>query len=150
MITNKNGNLLEANDVDVILHVANLFHTFGAGIAKQIKEKFPNSYKADLATKKGDKNKLGTYSFAFDSGKFIVNMYAQDGFAQPGKPATDYVAFKKAITKIENHFIGKVIGVPHGIGCGLAGGDWNIVKGILVEIFKDKGNLIIYKYVPKN
>jgi O-acetyl-ADP-ribose deacetylase (regulator of RNase III) len=145
MITEKNGDLLEANDIDVAIHQTNLFHTFGAGIAKQIKEKFPNAYKADLATKKGDKNKLGTYSFAFDNGKYIVNMYAQDGFAKPGKPATDYVAFKKAIIKIENHFVGKVIGVPHGIGCGLAGGNWNIVRAILDDVFLKKGNLVIYK-----
>lgn len=151
MITEKNGDLLEANDIDVAIQLCNLFHTFGAGIALQIKNKFPDAYKADLATKKGDRRKLGTYSYAHikDRNLTIVNMYAQDGFAKPGKPATDYDAFKKAMTKIEFDFVGKTIGVPHGIGCGLAGGNWSIVRSILDDFFKDKGRLIIYKYVPK-
>jgi hypothetical protein len=26
--------------------------------------------------------------------------------------------------------------IPYKIGCGLAGGDWEVVKGIIVEVFK--------------
>ena len=54
---------LEGN-FDVIIHGCNCFGTMGAGIAKTIKAEFPEAYKADLATEKGDKSKLGTYSTA--------------------------------------------------------------------------------------
>lgn len=151
MITEKNGNLLEANDIDVAIHQSNLFHTFGAGIALQIKNKYPEAFEADLATQYGDKNKLGTYSYAFiqKANIYIVNVYSQDGFAQPNKPATDYEAFKKALIKIKNDFADKIIGIPYGIGCGLAGGDWVKVYQIIESVFGNSGHCIIYKFQPK-
>lgn len=150
MITNKNGNLLRANDVGVIVHQANLFHTFGAGIAAQILKEYPEAYQADLATKYGDVNKLGTYSYAASKGKFVANLYSQKDFSRNGSNATSYEHFKIGIQAIKKHFPGETIGVPHGIGCGLAGGDWNRVYKILQTVFAKDGNLIIYKYVPQN
>lgn len=44
------GNLLDEfanNKLDYIFHNANIRNTFGAGIAKQIKERFPAAYEAD-------------------------------------------------------------------------------------------------------
>ena len=66
---------------DVIVHGCNCFCTMGAGIAKSIRDQFPAAYEADLATPKGDRDKLGTYSVAkvivgehsFD----VVNAYTQ-------------------------------------------------------------------------
>lgn len=47
MITTKTGDLLKAQDVDVIVHRANLFHTFGGGIARFIGKIWPEAYEAD-------------------------------------------------------------------------------------------------------
>jgi hypothetical protein len=41
--------------------------------------------------------------------------------------ALDYEALTLCMRKINYTFTGKHIGLPM-IGCGLAGGDWNIVK----------------------
>ena len=46
------------NEFDVIIHGCNNFVNMGAGIAKTIKQHFPEAYRADLDTTKGDKNKL--------------------------------------------------------------------------------------------
>ena len=51
-------------EFDLIIHGCNCFCTMGAGIAKTIKQKFPEAYEADLKTEKGDKAKLGTISWA--------------------------------------------------------------------------------------
>ena len=37
------------------------------------------------------------------------------------------------------------IGFPYKIGCGLAGGDWNIVYNIIEEEFSGNYNVKIYK-----
>ncbi|MBU8850049.1 MAG: macro domain-containing protein, partial [Desulfobacterales bacterium] len=49
---------------DVIIHGCNCFCSMGAGIAKMIRDNFPEAYQADLKTGMGDKKKLGTYSMA--------------------------------------------------------------------------------------
>lgn len=59
------GNLIGlalSGEFDVIIHGCNCFHTMGAGIAKQIRQYFPEAYVADLHTGRGDLRKLGSYS----------------------------------------------------------------------------------------
>ena len=75
-------------DFDVIIHGCNCFCTMGAGIAKSIKTAFPEAYKADLETLKGDKEKLGNFSAANikRNGQeiTIVNAYTQYHYGGPG------------------------------------------------------------------
>ena len=63
------GDLLHlalAKKLDVIIHGCNCFCTMGAGIARSIKECFPEAYEADCKTKRGKLSKLGSLSFATD------------------------------------------------------------------------------------
>ncbi len=152
MIIEKKGNLLEAGDVDVICHCCNLFHTFGAGIALQIKKKFPEAYAADCATKHGDVAKLGTNSYAVvEGGVLVANCYAMKGIGTHIRQV-DYEALiscfenlKKKIKDSTTHF--DSIGIPHGMGCGLAGGDFRIVRAILESVFDKSGiDIYIYRY----
>lgn len=53
-----------AGEFDVIIHGCNCQCAMGAGIAKTIRDVFPEAYQADLATVKGSRTKLGTYSCA--------------------------------------------------------------------------------------
>ena len=73
--------IAKAGKFDLIIHGCNCFCVMGAGIAKTIKSEFPEAYKADQNTKKGDKEKLGNYSLAevtLDSKKLIIiNAYTQ-------------------------------------------------------------------------
>lgn len=128
------GNLLtlfENNNIDILVHGCNCFHTMGAGIAKQIKEKYYIAYEADLQTIKGDKNKLGTYSFVqINNTQFIINAYTQYHFY--GKRPIDYDALRNVFKLIDSKFKNKRIGIPK-IGAGLAKGDWNIIQKIIEE-----------------
>ncbi|MGB8811102.1 MAG: hypothetical protein WCD17_17270 [Acinetobacter calcoaceticus] len=69
----KNGNF------DVIIHGCNCFCTMGAGIAKVIKQEFPEAYLPDLQTEVGSREKLGSYSLASntrnDINFIILNAY---------------------------------------------------------------------------
>ena len=76
-------------------------------------------------------------------------MYAQFNYGR-GVLQTDYSAFRRAfksvITNAWHSGLGKVkIGLPYGIGCGLAGGDWEIVRMIIEEVAEEK-NLDVYLY----
>jgi len=136
------GNLIdyfENDKFDIIVHGCNCFNTMGAGLAKQIKHKYPIAYQTDLNTIKGDEHKLGNYSICSvlknnninDDNKYIINAYTQYNYGYI-KPQCDYYAIRKVFKKINNNFKGKVIGIPK-IGAGLAGGNWNIIKHIIEE-----------------
>lgn len=146
MITEKVGNLLEA-PVDVLVQQCNLFHTFGAGIALQIKKKFPEAYEADLKTPYGDVNKLGTYSIGKITNptgqiKRVVNLYSQVGIGGQDRN-TSYDAMVRGLetlhAAIEDITVNKgmpyKLGIPFQLGCGLANGSWTVVRAIIEDIF---------------
>jgi O-acetyl-ADP-ribose deacetylase (regulator of RNase III) len=131
------GNLIELalqGYFNVIVHGCNCFHTMGAGIAKQIRTNFPEAYQADCATRIGDKSKLGDFSYALVAKKdvmfHVVNAYTQFNYGRDGKQYVDYTAIDRVFRGIAIAFPGAKIGYP-AIGCGLAGGDWNIVSKII-------------------
>ena len=64
-----------------IIHQSNCMHTMGSGIAKRIREKYPEAYSADMeAGAKGDSKRLGCYSVAhcLKEDKYIFNLYGQE------------------------------------------------------------------------
>lgn len=133
------GNLLDYfddNTFDVIIHGCNCFNTMGAGIAKQIKYRYPEVYEADKRTIKGDKLKLGNYSFyAWRTpigNKFVINGYTQ--YHWQGRYNVDYNAIQKLFTTLNDWFVleNKKIGIPK-IGAGLAGGDWEKIEKIIIQ-----------------
>ncbi|MCK5163195.1 MAG: macro domain-containing protein, partial [Desulfobacula sp.] len=118
---------------DVIIHGCNCFCTMGAGIAKLIRDNFPEAYQADLKTGMGDQGKLGKYSQARiqrnGSIFIIVNGYTQYDFSGHGV-LVDYGAVRKLFARIKNDFTNQRIGYPK-IGAGLAKGDWEMISGII-------------------
>lgn len=124
-----------AGHFEVIVHGCNCFCTMGAGIAKAIRDHFPEAYAADLATAPGDRGKLGGYSAAtlIREGRelTVVNAYSQYHFHGTGI-LVDYKAVRRVFAAIAKDFRGKRIGYPK-IGAGLAGGDWTILAAIISE-----------------
>jgi O-acetyl-ADP-ribose deacetylase (regulator of RNase III) len=135
MIRYITGDLVkDAEQFDVIAHCANCYCTMGAGIAPQIKAKFPEAYAADCATKKGDLNKLGTISYTETTKPIVVNLYGQFDYTgrRSGNMDLNYDAIRSAIKLMKEKFSGKTFGMPK-IGAGLAGGDWSIIEKIIEE-----------------
>lgn len=130
--------LAKEGNFDVIAHGCNCFCTMGSGIAKQIKDQFPRAYTADLATRRGDILKLGSFTRAGsdDNSPFtIVNAYTQYNFGTDARKA-DYEAIALVMRKINHIFKGKRVGLPR-IGAGLAGGDWTVISQIIEDELKD-------------
>lgn len=118
---------------DVIVHGCNCHCNMGAGIAKTIRETWPEAYAADCATKKGDRDKMGSYSFATIGDVTIVNLYTQYDYTRD-KVDVEYDMLEAGLRKVKEDFRGKRIGLPL-IGAGLAGGAWGIIKEIIGNAF---------------
>jgi O-acetyl-ADP-ribose deacetylase (regulator of RNase III) len=132
-------------EFDVIVHGCNCFCTMGAGIALTIKQNFPTAYKADLSTAKGDKSKLGTFSFATipigDKTLTVINAYSQYHWKGTGGKA-DYNAIKSIFQAIKQQYSGLRIGYP-AIGAGLAGGNWQTISNIIDEELIDEDHTFV-------
>ena len=77
-------------------------------------------------------NKLGTIDYKLINNLYVVNSYTQYGLGKDDNNniPLNYNALALCMIKINHIFKNKRIGLPL-IGCGLAGGDWNIVKDII-------------------
>ncbi|MAG26391.1 hypothetical protein CMI47_12645 [Candidatus Pacearchaeota archaeon] len=90
----------------------------------------------------GDRNKLGTFTKATQNNKTIYNLYTQYKYGRT-KVYVEYDKLEQALEAMKNDLIIQdlyeyvKIGLPR-IGCGLARGDWNIVKPIIEKVFNDK------------
>ena len=154
MIKEIDGDLLSwPEGVNVIAHQANCFHTFGAGIARVIATKYPEAYEADAKSEHGSADKLGSFTVAtVENGtKRIVNIYGQFSTSRSTRQ-TRYDALYDGLDRLARMIRTSkspeqyVIGVPYGIGCGLGGGSWMVVRAMLEKIFgKSSITLVIVK-----
>lgn len=134
------GDLLES-DCDVIAHGCNCFNTMGAGIARQIRAKYPGVYTADLTTKSGNKRKLGTMTMGYtkEPEPLVFNLYTQ---YRPGRNL-DIEALNKCFENLSS-WLDETdpdrelkVGIPM-IGCGIAGGDWGEVCHVIQKHFPNR------------
>lgn len=156
MLYEVNGNLLSGK-YDIICHQVNCRGAMGAGLAKQIRNKYPIAYEDYRTAYEWGLLKLGTNLYTcVEKGKFCVQMCAQDRYGHD-KRYTDYDAFQSCLDslahRLEENKVSedKVIAFPYLIGCGLAGGDWNIIKEMLKDFSnRVKQKVVIVKWVKSN
>lgn len=140
---------LEGN-FDVITHGCNCFCTMGAGIAPQMAIAFgADKFPLEHGRHRGNYNKLGTVDPVKVNGITIINSYTQYGFGanheNGEKQPINYTALAMCLEKINFQYKGKRVGLPQ-IGCGLAGGDWTVVKSIILDRLKDcEVTVVFYK-----
>jgi O-acetyl-ADP-ribose deacetylase (regulator of RNase III) len=131
------GNLIDLalkGEFEVIAHGCNCFCVMGAGIAEQMKNVFdannPEKFYLEGNLYIADINKLGQIDFSpvlIPKGMInLVNCYTQYA---PGRNL-DYAALELCLKKISHQFKSYSIGLPK-IGCGIAGGDWEIVEKMI-------------------
>lgn len=158
MIHHVKGNLLESN-CDYICHQVNCQGTMASGIAKQIRAKWPEVYDQykkvcskfiRLYTNPAE-HMLGNVQYCpCDSGLVVVNVFSQDNYGYDGDRYTSYDAFANALNRLRMEIPHKnTIGFPKNIGCGLGGGNWNIVLAMIEEILGNTHDVYIYEYDPK-
>ena len=144
----KFGNLVEA-DERIIVHQVNCCGVMGAGVARAIRNKWPKVFESYHRTCKKfeDYELIGkTLPVAIDD-KLILNVFGQRLYGYSGR-YTEYPALRQAFASIAERYPNEKIAMPYGIGCGLAGGDWEVVSNIIEEIFGD--NAVLYKLDKNN
>lgn len=149
MLKELRGDLIKMaldGEFDAIVHGCNCFCTMGAGIAKQIRSTFPEAYRADCATAKGDRGKLGTYSSALSRRILVINAYTQFDYRGRGTKV-DYDALSRCMENIAANHPSLRIGIPQ-IGAGLAGGNWPTIHSVLSETFKNLEASVVYYQPP--
>ncbi len=154
MIEAIEGNILESK-ADVIGQQCNCV-TIGQakGLAAQIFSRFPYAdvYKT---RKEGSRSVPGTWSIHGDGEKerFVLNLYTQF-YPGPAKYTSDSEDlrlrwFQSALTDFFKSRPGLTMALPHGIGCGLAGGSWSLYERAIKDAAAPTGaQVILYKYVP--
>ena len=148
MISIVSGNLLNAKE-DIICHQVNCQGVMGAGVAKAIREKWPEVYR-EYKTYVEDCiwNKLspiGTMQYVqIETGQFVGNMFAQECYGNIGR-YTSYDAFYSCLKDISYYTTdGVSVAFPYGIGCGLGGGSWDIIYAMICDVLGDR-DVVIYK-----
>lgn len=140
----KDGDLVEdINNFDIVVHGCNCFCTMGAGIARQLSNKYPQVALVDKMTKTGDKNKLGRYTSTLVTNTLVVNLYTQYSFGNK-KRHFNYAAFLVGLRSLFQLFPQAKFGLPK-IGAGLAEGDWNKIEQI-IEDLSENIDVTVYNY----
>ena len=135
--TRVTGNIItltEQGHFDILVHGCNCFCTMGAGLALQIKNRYPVAFEVDCTTQKGDQSKLGGFSAAHIRTKAhnftIVNAYTQYSYGR-GRHV-NYDAIRVAFKTINQHYSHPSFRIAYpAIGAGLAGGDWQRIQSII-------------------
>lgn len=153
MIKHINCDIFESG-ADIILHQVNCQGIMGSGIAKQVREKYPNVYARyrQLCEEMKDNRAelLGKTQFVRTSEDcYIVNLFAQENFGYSGKCYTDYNALRKCLERVRSRCWGVTIAIPYLMGCYRGGGRWDVVYSMIQEIFGDNHTVLICEYNGK-
>ncbi|MCL2026729.1 MAG: macro domain-containing protein [Leptospirales bacterium] len=134
-----NGNLFDT-DANIICHQVNCKGVMGSGVAKQVKERYPQAYEAYKKLCDETRNKrhlLGTAQAVFinNPDKTVYNLFGQERYGSNGL-FTSYEALQECFTRVvRGKFDGDTYAMPFRIGCDRGGGDWDIVYKMLEETF---------------
>ena len=150
MLIEKDGDILNS-DADIICQQVNCRGVMGAGLAKQIRSKYPyvyNTYKCYCNSVFPREQLLGQVlcvppDDGSDSGEpLFACLFGQKDYGGNGC-YTDYTALERCfrmMTVVDDGYWNEPkelvrIAFPYGIGCGLAGGDWTTVRNLLEQTF---------------
>ena len=134
----------------IICHQVNCRGVMGAGLAKQIRNKFPKVYKEYMQQFIYNNLQLGNVFFVTISSTpslFVANLCGQDGYGRQGI-FTNYQAVRQCLIKVAEFkktleltslpiHASSPVYIPDHMGCTLGGGDWEKVLQIIYEVTPD-------------
>lgn len=143
MVREIKGDLLE-QEKGILCHQTNYEGVMGGGIALTIwntllTEQTRKNY-VEFCEDSG-KDALGFVQFLFVKEDLIVaNCFSQNGFSEPDAygSITNYDAMRNCFVKVRDFAIQTnlpFVYIPYGMGCGIAGGKWDTVQGIIEDVF---------------
>lgn len=155
MIETRYGNALDVQ-TGIIVHGCNCQGVMGAGIALEIKNRFPEAFHEYERVHRSRGLKLGEICFAEVSpNKFIINANTQEGYSRVGRQVsydaiadcfTEVVKFAKTIEKHRGQKLEVIFPM---IGAGLGGGDWKVISAIIDAVVPDDLQKVLYIFKPE-
>ena len=161
MVTFHNGNILDSG-ADIICHQVNCQGKMNSGVAKAIREKWPEVYIKymesneiiwDKAHEHGRmiwNHMLGQVQVVFIADKktmAVVNMFAQENYGYDGRRYTSYDAFWSCLGEIKRTINpGLRIAFPARIGCVRGGANWDVILTMIKEVLGADYNVEIWDF----
>ena len=127
------GNLLNIPK-GILVHQVNTQGIMGGGIALQIRQKWPTLFaEYEQRCLSGDLELGGVHFYQINKWLWVANLAGQNDL---GGVATVYGAYETALPLVLGLSAKENLPVylPHGIGCGLAGGDWGTMEPLLARL----------------
>lgn len=145
MVEYANGDITEVKH-GIICHQVNCALVMGAGLAKQLRRKWPQVYNIYKNIPVPLEQRLGhCQMIKINTGLYVANLFGQFGY-NSHIMCTSYEALGQAIQGLNEWHKGCYatlpIYIPYKMGCGLAGGNWDTVQSIL---FNNLQNYTIVK-----
>lgn len=141
------GDLMKAKE-DILGHQVNCQGVMGSGIAKILRDTYPNLYPSykQFCENYTPEELLGKCQIVTTDSKYVANIFGQLKYGRQKVRYTDYDALKDSLRILKDYAMKHNLSValPYNIGCGLANGEWSIVEEILEEIFSDY-DVTLYK-----
>jgi len=129
------GNILDITKGTICQQV-NCKKVAGAGLAMQIRNKYPKWYKEFLEF---DGN-LGEVFLYKVNELTIASLYSQENYGRLEDRYTDYDAFLECLYELKSRInvsLNEKIYFPYKIGCGLGKGDWRYISKQIEFIFPE-------------
>ena len=133
----------------IIIHICNDIGMWGAGFTKSLSKHYPKAeevYRERFSSSDKESSCLGMIQFVDISDEIkVINMIAQKGVRTSWNPVPiDYAALNECLYLVSSirtgegeHFVldnSRSIHMPK-IGCGLAGGSWDIIEPMIQRHF---------------
>jgi O-acetyl-ADP-ribose deacetylase (regulator of RNase III) len=149
-VTIKSGDLLK-EETDAIVNTVNCVGVMGKGIALQFKQRWPQNFKAYEAACKRKEIKPGKL-FIYDFGewgkpRFIINFPTKIHWRGDSKIEYIEKGLHDLVLQVKRLGI-KSIALPP-LGCGNGGLDWDTVRGLVLDAFRDHPQIQVDLFEPK-
>lgn len=133
-MTTIKGDLLDIAE-GIICHQVNCQRVAGAGLALQIRNKWPEWYKQFRFNQPflGSVWLYRPSNSCAHTSLVIASFYAQDGYGHGLQ--TDYNAFESCLRELKQMNLTQRVYFPSGVGAGLAGGDSEIIHSLIEKYF---------------
>lgn len=146
------GSILDAPQ-KYIAHGCNAQNKMGSGVAKvlfeeytEVKEVYHNFCKERLSKYSRKSDLLGdvcVVELKNQKHKCVFNCFTQEYYGYSGYKFVNYDAIYNCFKELSRRLYKKEIAIPK-IGCGLAGGNWEIVSRIIDDATGDDLDVYVY------